>query len=328
MRALVTGAAGFIGSHLVDRLLAAGHQVVGVDNLSSGTLDNLEHAFRYNAVSPGRFIFFRMDIQAPEMTGIVAGSYPDVIFHLAAQVNPQTAVDDPQFDARSNVLGTINVCEASRLGGVRRVVYAASAVSVCAAPTMQAAESTKRSEPLSTWAVAKLAGEMYLRAYAEMYDLAPVCLQFSNVYGPRQNPHGSAGIIPLLGSAMVTGGLSSVHGNDTAAIDIIYVDDVVEAFMRVGCASTELTGTYYVTTGQQTTHAELRHLISTYLDGSSARITAEDSDTEVRVVALAAGEAMSGLGWRRVVDLTSGIERTMHWLCGTLRPEPSISAGV
>jgi UDP-glucose 4-epimerase len=327
MRALVTGAAGFIGSNLVDRLLADGHQVVGVDNLSSGTMANLEHAFRYNAFSPGRFTLLRNDIQAPELTGIVAGSNPDVIFHLAAQVNPQTAVDDPQFDARSNVLGTINLCEASRRGGVRRVVYAASAVSGCAAPTSEPAEKTMRSELLSPCVVAKLAGEMYLRAYAEMYGLAPICLALSNVYGPRQNPHGPAGVIPLLGSAMITGQLSTVHTDGTAAHDFVYVDDVVEAFVRAGGAPIDLTGTYDIGTGQHRTLAEVHRLISAYLDGSSPPIAAEDRSADLRVVALIGGRAKRELGWRPTVDLASGIQRTMHWLCATLEPEPPVSVG-
>lgn len=321
MRALVTGAAGFIGSNLVDRLLAAGHQVVGVDNLSSGTLVNLEHAFRYNTLSPGRFIFLRKDIQAPEMAGIVAGSYPDVIFHLAAQVDPQTAVNDPQFDARSNVLGTINLCEASRLAGVRRIVYATSAVS------RYAAQTTERSELLSPCVVAKLAGEMYLRAYADMYGLAPICLQLSNVYGPRQNAHGTAGVVRLLGSAMVTGELATVHRSDSAALDLTYIDDVVEAFVRAGCGPTELTGTYHITTGQHTTHVELCRLMSAYFDSSSAPIAAEDRSAEDGVVAPTGGKAKNELDWTPVVDLASGIRRTMHWLCGALQPEPAISVG-
>src|SRR5689334_3730022 len=201
MRALVTGAAGFIGSNLVDCLLASGYQVVGVDNLSSGALANLAHAFKYNALSPGRFTFLCKDIQAPELTGIVAGCNPDVIFHLAAQVDPHTAVDDPQLDARSNVLGTINLCEASRRGGVQRIVYATSHVSGCSA--------------VSPCTAGKLAGEMYLRAYADTYGLAPICLALSNVYGPRQSSSGPADLIWRLGSAMITGAPSTIGGAGT-----------------------------------------------------------------------------------------------------------------
>jgi UDP-glucose 4-epimerase len=327
MRALVTGAAGFIGSNLVDRLLASGHQVVGVDNLSSGSMANLEHAFKYNALSPGRLIFLRNDIQAPELTDIVAGSNPDVIFHLAAQVNPQTAVDDPQFDARSNVLGTINLCEASRRGGVRRIVYAASGVSGCSAPTIEPAVKTVRSEALSPCIAGKLAGEMYLRAYADMYGLAPICLALSNVYGPRQNPYGPAGVIRLLGSAMIAGQRSTVRWDGIAAHDFIYVDDVVEAFVRAGCAPIELTGTYQIGTGQHTTLAEVHRLIAAYLDGSWPPIAAEDGSADLHVAALTGGKAKRELGWGPTVDLASGIQRTMHWLCGTLQPEPPLSVG-
>ncbi|OBF41146.1 UDP-glucose 4-epimerase [Mycobacterium sp. ACS1612] len=312
MRALVTGAAGFIGSNLVDGLLASGYQVVGVDNLSSGSLANLEHAFKYNALSSGRFIFLRRDIQAPDLKGIVAGCNPDVIFHLAAQVNVQTAFDDPQFDARSNVLGTINLCEASRHAGVRRIVYAASQVS--------------GSPGLSPCAVGKLAGEMYLRAYAETYGLAPICLALSNVYGPRQNPHGPADAIWLLGEAMITGQppITSVGG---AALDFIYVSDVVQAFMRAGCAPIGLTGTYQIGTGQHTTSAELRHCLSAYFDEPSTDVPVEDGRPDLHAVALTDGKAERELGWAPTVDLLSGIGRTMHWLCGTLRPDPSLSVG-
>ena len=125
MRAVVTGAAGFIGSNLVDRLLADGHQVVGIDNLRGGFAANLEGALR----SDGPFTFVPADIQAPELLDVIVGAAPHVIFHLAAQVDTGVAASDPQFDARSNVLGTINLCEASRQAGIRRIVYAASGVS-------------------------------------------------------------------------------------------------------------------------------------------------------------------------------------------------------
>jgi UDP-glucose 4-epimerase len=314
MRALVTGAAGFIGSNLVDRLLASGCQVVGVDNLSGGSLTNLEHAFKYNVFSPGQFTLLTKDIQAPELTGIVAGCNPDVIFHLAAQVNPQTAVDDPQFDARSNVLGTINLCEASRRGGVRRIVYATSHMSGYPAH--------------SPCAVGKLAGEMYLRAYAEMYGLAPICLALSNVYGPRQNSHGPADVIRLIGSAEISGQASPMNVGSSAALELVYVGDVVQAFIRASGAPIDLTGTYQVGTGQRTTVAEVRHWVSAYFNEQSTYPPTENRRADLHAVAPTEGEKAGGeLGWEPMVDLASGIRRTMHWLCGTLRAEPSLSVG-
>ena len=327
MRILVTGAAGFIGSTLVDRLLADGHQVVGIDNLSTGVVINLEHALRYNALSPRRFTFLRTDIQAPELTDIVAGTNPNVIFHLAAQVDPGASMSDPQFDARSNVLGTINLCEASRRVGVRRIVYAASGESRYGAPTCLPVDESTRPDPLSPHAVAKLAGEMYLRAYAEMYGLAPICLALANVYGPRQNPHGPAGVITILGSAIITRQPFSVNRDDTSAHDFVYVDDVVEAFVRAGCAPIETTGTYNVGTGQHTTVTEVYGLISAALDGSSPPSFAMDRGDELHAIALNVTKAEKEFGWKPTVDLAQGIQRTTRWLCATLEPEPSALVG-
>jgi UDP-glucose 4-epimerase len=322
MRALVTGAAGFIGSSLVDRLLADGHQVVGIDNLSTGVVTNLEHALDYNALSPRRFTFVRADIQAPELTDIVAGTNPNVIFHLAAQVDPLASVNDPQFDARSNVLGTINLCEASRRAGVQRIVYAASCESRYGAPASLPMDGSSRVAPLSPYAVAKLAGEMYLRAYAEMYGLAPVCLALADVYGPRQKPHGAAGVVAVLGSAMVTGRPFTMYRDGTSARDYIYVDDVVDAFVCAGCASIESTGTYNISTGQRTTVTEVHRLISAVLDGAPPAYAAVRTG-ELHAIALDAARAEMELGWKPAVDLAEGIQRTIRWLRATLEPEPA-----
>src|SRR6185295_19046154 len=158
-----------------------------------------------NGSNPRRFTMLKADIQAPELVDIVAGASPHVIFHLAAQVYHGTSVSDPQFDARSNVLGTINLCEASRRAGVRRIVYAASGDSRYGTQACLPVQESNQVTPLSPYAVAKLAGEMYLRAYADMYDLTPICLALGNVYGPRQSPHCSANGIAVLAGAMITG---------------------------------------------------------------------------------------------------------------------------
>lgn len=323
MRALITGAAGFIGSTLVDRLLHEGHNVVAIDNLSTGVLGNLDEARRSYRLNRQRFTFVRNDIQAPELRDIVAGTNPDVIFHLAAQVNLRASVIDPQFDARSNVLGTINVLEAARQAGVSRIVYAASGGSRYGAPTRLPADETTWPDPLSPYAVAKLAGEMYLRAYAEMYGIAPICLALANVYGPRQNPHGEAGVITVFGSAAITDRTVTVFGDGSAARDYVYVDDVVDAFVRAADAPISIIGTYNVGTGLQTTVTEVHGLISAIVDGSSAPYHAAARPGEVQAIALDATKAEKELGWKPAVDLADGIERTMRWLRATLEPEPA-----
>src|SRR5262249_40675511 len=159
-----------------DRLLADGHQVVGVDNFSTGAQANLAAARAAASAGSARFTVVDADVRAPELTDIVAGANPEVIFHLAAHVDLRASVTDPELDARTNVLGTINLCEASRRAGVKRVVYAASGGSRYGVPAQLPVDETAPVGPLSPYAVAKLAGELYLGAYAEMYGLAPICL--------------------------------------------------------------------------------------------------------------------------------------------------------
>lgn len=314
MRTLVTGAAGFIGSTLVDRLLREGHQVVGIDNLTTGTMDNLDRALGGRGRTAGRFTFIKNDIQAPELVDIVAGVNPEVIFHLAAQVDLRASVTDPQFDARSNVLGTINLCEASRNVGVRKIVYAASGGSRYGAATRLPVDESTPVGPLSPYAVAKLAGELYLGAYAGMYGLAPICLALANVYGPRQNPHGEAGVIAVFGSALLNDRPVTVYGDGTAARDYVYVDDVVDAFVRAGQAPASITGTYNIGTGRQTTVVEVYRLIASLLEDSPPPCYAPARTGDLQAIALDNRRAAKDLGWIPVVDVADGIERTIRWL--------------
>lgn len=323
MRSLVTGAAGFIGSHLVDRLLADGGQVVAVDNLQTGAVANLDNAFRYNETRPGRFTFLTLDIQAPELSGVVAGANPDVIYHLAAQADPRRSVSDPQFDARSNVLGTINLCEASRQAGVRRIVYAGSGVRRYGALTAVGLGSGGNLR--SPYAVAKLAGEMYLRAYAEMYGLRPICLALPEVYGPRQCARGG-GAVAVLGNALITGTVSERQW-DSASDEYVYVDDVVAAFVSAGCASPELAGSYDIGTGRHVSVPELHAQICAVLDGQPpppVHMPCGDEFLRPNVLSEETGYA---LDWKPAVDLAEGIRRTVQWLRAVLEPEQPALVG-
>ncbi|AHC27495.1 MULTISPECIES: NAD-dependent epimerase/dehydratase family protein [Mycobacteriaceae] len=324
MRYLVTGACGFIGSTLVDRLLAEGDEVIGIDNLSTGVPANLDQALRYNRIRPGKFTFLKADIQATELAGIVDGANPDVVCHLAAQVDLRASVTDPQFDARANVLGTINLLEATRRAGVRRLVYAASGGSRYGAPISLPVAESAPLNPLSPYAVAKVAGEMYIRAYASMYGIAPICLGLSNVYGPRQNPFGEAGVIAVFGSRMISGKPVTVYGDGTATRDYVYVDDVVDAFVRAGRAPLSTVGTYNIGTGQQASVTEVHRAIAAVLDDPAPPCFAGARTGELHEIALDATQARNELGWEPAVDLTEGIERTMRWLRTTLDPEPAL----
>jgi len=312
---IVTGAAGFIGSTLVDRLLEEGHTVVGVDNLSTGVSANLEQATRSNQHSRGQFTFVEMDIEAAELAGVVADTEPDLVFHLAAQVDLRASVSDPRFDARSNVLGTINVCEASRRAGVERIVYAASGGSRYGAPTSLPVAESAQVNPLSPYAVAKLAGELYLSAYAQMYGMSSISLALSNVYGPRQNPHGESGVVAVFGSALIAGSPATIYGDGTAARDYVYVDDVVDAFVCASRLPLSISGTYNIGTGEQTTVNEVYQLIAEAIGAAPPPRYAAARTGEVHAIALDPAAAGKHLGWKPSVNIADGVERTVGWLC-------------
>ncbi|OBI41585.1 UDP-glucose 4-epimerase [Mycobacterium kyorinense] len=227
MHALVTGAAGFIGSTLVDRLIADQHTVVGLDNFASGRATNLEHL----ADNP-EFVFVEADIVTADLHAILEEHRPEVVFHLAAQIDVRHSVADPQHDTEVNVVGTVRLAEAARCAGVRKVVHTSSGGSIYGIPPTYPTPESVPTDPASPYAAGKVAGEIYLNTFRHLYGLECSHIAPANVYGPRQDPHGEAGVVAIFAQALLAGKPTKVFGDGTNTRDYVYVDDVVEAFVR------------------------------------------------------------------------------------------------
>lgn len=323
MRTFVTGAAGFIGSTLVDRLLADGHQVIGLDNFSTGRAENLKQAFLQYGPE-GRFTFIRADLLGPELASIVAANRPEVVFHLAAQASLPASIAEPQRDAAVNVLGTISILEACRRADVDRFIYAASGGSRYGAPQGLPVAETCPVDPLSPYAAAKVAGELYAGAYAAMYGVRPVCLGLSNVYGPRQNPLGEAGVIAIFCHSLVNRLETTIYGDGESTRDYVFVDDVADAFIRAATTAHDVAGIFNVGTGLQTTVNEVHRLIADATDNADPPRYAAARSGEVRASALDITKCRSELDWYPVVSLADGIGRTIDWLRGESRTEAPV----
>ncbi len=230
MKALVTGGAGFIGSTLVDRLLAEGHDVDAVDDLSTGSLANLARA----RASGGGLRFHQLDVRAPEIVELMALRRPEVVFHLAAQISVAASVEQPFFDAEVNVLGTLRVLEGARACGARKVVFAASGGTLYGDVDAAELPVDERHErrPQAPYGLSKKVGCEYLELYRELYGLDYAALALANVYGPRQDPHGEAGVVAIFASALLAGKAPTINGDGEQTRDFVYVDDVVDAFSR------------------------------------------------------------------------------------------------
>ncbi len=223
MKCLVTGGAGFIGSHLVDALLKQGHKVVVVDNLSTGVKKNLNQSA----------IFYKADILGSKVGAIFKREKPEIVFHLAAHIEARESVKNPIFDAKINILGSINILENCRKYGMERVVFISSGGEIYGGAEVIPTPETCPLNPISPYGVAKLAVEKYLYSYCKMYGINSIVLRLANVYGPRQNPNGEAGVVAIFINKMLHNEQPFIHGDGRQTKDYIYIADVVEAIMLV-----------------------------------------------------------------------------------------------
>lgn len=307
MRAMVTGAAGFIGSTLVDRLLAVGHEVTGLDNLATGKVANLEAA-EANA----KFAFVKDDIVEADLDAVVAEYSPEVIFHLAAQIDVRHSVADPQFDSSVNVVGTVRLAEAARKAGVRKIVHTSSGGSIYGTPEQIPTSETVPTDPHSPYAAGKVAGEIYLNTFRHLYGLECSHIAPANVYGPRQDPHGEAGVVAIFAQALLSGRSTKVFGDGGNTRDYVFVDDVVEAFVR---ASGPDGGgqRFNVGTGVETSDRQLHSLVAAAAGAPDDPEFHPPRLGDLRQSCLDVGLAKRVLGWEPRVPLADGIRRTVDF---------------
>jgi UDP-glucose 4-epimerase len=310
VRALVTGGAGFIGSTLVDRLLAEGHAVDVVDDLSTGKLTNLAEA--RSPAQEADFTFHRLDIRTPEVTELIVRRQPDVVFHLAAQMDVRVSVARPVFDAEVNILGSLHVLEGARQAGTRKVVFASSGGTIYGDPDPEELpiRETRPQQPLSPYGVAKKAVGDYLVAYRELHDLEFTALALANVYGPRQDPHGEAGVVAIFGQRLLAGEPCTLYGDGSTTRDYVFVDDVVDAFARSAEAGDGLL--LNIGTGIET---PLRRLYDAVAHAAGVPdvepVYAPERPGELRRSALDPGRAAVHLGWRPWTTLEQGLPATV-----------------
>jgi UDP-glucose 4-epimerase len=307
MRALVTGAAGFIGSTLVDRLLADGHTVVGLDDLSTGNSINIGKADRSSD-----FDFVKADIVEADLNGLLADVRPEVIFHLAAQISVSHSVVDPPFDASVNVVGTVRLAEAARRAEVRKIVHTSSGGSVYGVPPSYPTTEDAPVNPASPYAASKVAGEVYLNMYRNLYGLECSHIAPANVYGPRQDPHGEAGVVAIFSRALLADKPTKIFGDGTDTRDYVFVDDVVDAFVR---ASGEEGGgqRFNIGTGVETSTRQLHTAIAKAAGKPDEPELHPPRLGDLRRSSLDNSRAKEILGWSPKVDLHDGIARTVEF---------------
>jgi UDP-glucose 4-epimerase len=307
MRAIVTGGAGFIGSNLVDALLARGNDVIVVDDLSTGRRENLEAALSAGAR------LAEIDVrEGAALIDLAREARPEAVFHLAAQIDVRKSVEDPAFDASINVGGTAQVLEAARAGGSPRVVFVSTGGAIYGEGEGQdlPLDESAPIAPLSAYGQSKFAAEGYLALYERLHGLSGVSLRLGNVYGPRQDPLGEAGVIAIFCGLLEAGGRPTVYGDGTQTRDYIYVGDVVAA--ALAAAESEASGAINIGTGIETDVLEL----VTRLRELAGR---EDFEPElapqrageVQRIALDPGLAERELGWRARTGLDEGLRLTL-----------------
>ncbi len=305
---LVTGGAGFIGSHLVDAWLEDGHRVTVVDDFSTGLEENLPSV----EAQGGRFSLHRMDIGSPQAAQLLAEGGFDVLVHEAAQMNIRRSVEDVAFDARVNILGTVNLLEAAARGGVKQILFASTGGAIYGEQEMFPATESHPLHPVSPYGVSKVACEHYLYYFHQAYGLDVTCLRYGNVYGPRQNPLGEAGVVAIFLKLLLDGKTPTINGDGGQTRDYIHVDDVVDANRAaLGRPGFHI---YNVGAGIETSVVELYQHLATAVGTSIEASFGPAKPGEQRRSCIDPSLGRKELSLGEAIPLQEGLQRTTDWV--------------
>lgn len=301
MKILVTGGAGFIGSHITDAYIAAGNEVVIVDNLSTGKIENVNPKAK----------FYELDLCSNEALKVVEEEKPAIINHQAAQIDVRISVADPINDIKINVIGLVGLLETGRKNGLKKVIFASSGGTVYGEQDEFPASENHSTWPVSPYGLNKLACEKYLHFYKVQYGIDYVALRYGNVYGPRQNPHGEAGVVAIFVEKMLSGEQPVINGEGKRTRDYVYVDDVVSANLialndKASCA-------YNVGTSVETDVNTIFRNLKEFTNSQCSEEHGPDKPGEQSRVSISPARIERELGWRCNVPLAEGMSKTVEW---------------
>lgn len=302
MRILLTGAAGFIGSHIAEAYHRAGHQVIGLDNLSTGRAENL----------PSEIPLWKADLlDERELERLFREFRPEVISHHAAQVNVRLSWEEPLADARANILGTLALLRQAVRGEARQIIYSSSGGAIYGEPLRRPVAEDHPIRPLSNYGASKYAGELYLEAFNASAGLAYLILRYPNVYGPRQNPGGEAGVVAIFTTQLLQGAQPRIFGDGTKTRDYVYVSDIVEANLRA--LDYRQSGAFNLGWGKEITDREVFDVVRRAVGSSTEPVYDQKRPGEIEHICLDASRARQELGWMPQVEFSSGVERVVEY---------------